>query len=66
MEKVYVVLKEYSSDPYVEQTSTSVVAAFATMQSASEFAEQCQLTASKNKYRWIVGYSVEAVYFENR
>lgn len=66
MDNVYVVLRESSSDPYSDCTFTSIVAAFATMQSASEYAEQCQLTASKNKCRWIVGYSVEAVDFENR
>ena len=66
MNKVYLVIKEYSNDPYSDKTCTSVIAAYATRQAAEEDAAERRNEARKRNWRYILGYEVEEVDFENR
>lgn len=66
MDKIYLVIKEYSNDPYSDQVSTAVVSAFATFEAAQECANQMSQNARKKRLKQIYGFEVESVEFENR
>lgn len=66
VEQIYVVIKEYSNDPYSDQTSTAVVRSFATFEAAEEYANQMRQNARKKNLKQIHGFEVESVEFENR
>ena len=66
MNKIYVVVMEYSNDPYSDRTDTSVVAAFATFEAAQECANEMKENARKKRHRHVYGFEVESVDFENR
>lgn len=66
MTKVYLVVEEAYVDPCSDETSISVIAAFATSQAANEHANELRNQARKHNWRYILGFDVEEVQFENR
>lgn len=66
MTKIYLVIKEYSNDPYSDKTCTVVVTAYATSQAANECATELRNESRKRNWRHVLGYEVEEVDFENR
>jgi hypothetical protein len=64
MNQIYVVIKTDYSDPYSDQTSTTVVRSFASFEAADDHANGLIRAARKRNDR-TVQYEVESVDFEN-